>query len=106
MDPLFEIELDLAGGRSRAISRTLYRQLKAAIVDGRLSAGSKLPATRKSQSFFGVSRNTAVEVYGRLLNEGYVVARQGSGTYVADAIPLRARRALPSSKAPPEHRLN
>src|SRR6266567_1081186 len=106
MDPLFEIELDLAGKGSRATSRTLYRQLKAAIVDGRLHAGSRLPATRKSQSFFRVSRNTAVEVYERLLNEGYVVARPGSGTYVVDAIPVPARRALHGSEAPPAYPLN
>src|SRR6185312_15803012 len=83
MDPLFEIELDLAGRAPREASRTLYHQLKAAILEGRLPPGAKLPPTRKSAAFFRVSRNTAVEVYERLLNDGYVVSRQGSGTYVA-----------------------
>src|ERR1022692_1667499 len=106
MDPLFEIDLDLAGSGSRATSQSLYRQLKAAIVDGRLRSGSKLPATRKSRTFFGVSRNTAVDAYERLRNEGYVAARQGAGTYVADAIPSAARRPSPSSEVPPEYRLN
>jgi hypothetical protein len=63
MDSLFEIELDLAAKGSRDSSRSLYRQLKAAILDGRLPAGAKLPATRHSETFYGVSRNTAVEVY-------------------------------------------
>ena len=57
-----------------------------AILDGRLGRGTKLPATRRSEAFFGVSRNTLAEVYERLLNEGYVVIRQGSGTYVADKV--------------------
>jgi DNA-binding transcriptional MocR family regulator len=56
---LFEIELDLGPKGSRESSRTLHRELKAAILDGRLTAGARLPATRKSAAFFGVSRNTA-----------------------------------------------
>jgi GntR family transcriptional regulator / MocR family aminotransferase len=106
MDSLFEIELDLAGKGSRSSSGSLYRQLKAAIVDGRLTAGAKLPATRHSGSFFGVSRNTAVEVYEKLLNEGFVVSRPGSGTYVADRIPHPPRPVSPSTERPPDSRLN
>jgi GntR family transcriptional regulator / MocR family aminotransferase len=45
-----------------------------------------MPSTRRAGAFFGVSRNTAVEVYERLLNEGYVVTRNGSGTYVAEKL--------------------
>lgn len=88
LDPLFEIELDLAaGGSSRNTSRNLHRQLKMAIVEGRLPPGAKLPATRRSAAYFGVSRNTVAEVYERLLNEGCVVTRRGSGTYVAERAP-------------------
>ena len=94
MDPLFEIRIDLGAAGSRESSRTLYDQLKAAILDGRLKGGAKLPATRKSATFFGVSRNTAVEVYERLLNERYLVTRKGSGTYVADVAPKAAPHAV------------
>jgi len=106
MDPLFEIGLDLTAKGSRESARSLYRQLKAAIVDGRLTAGARLPATRKSAAFLGVSRNTAVEVYERLLSEGYVVSRHGSGTYVADRLPLRTPPASPGRKGTAEQRLN
>ncbi|HEY1930139.1 MAG TPA: PLP-dependent aminotransferase family protein [Caulobacteraceae bacterium] len=84
MDPLFEVELDLPPPGSRNASERIYQQLKAAILDGRLAAGVRLPPTRRSEAFFGVSRNTAAEVYERLANEGYVVTRRGSGVYVAD----------------------
>jgi len=67
-------------------SQALYRGLKAAIVDGRLTAGAKLPPARKSAAFFGVSRNTAGDVYAQLLYEGFVVTRHGSGTYVAESV--------------------
>jgi GntR family transcriptional regulator / MocR family aminotransferase len=106
MDPLFEIELDLAAKGSRESSRNLYGQLKAAIFDGRLTPGAKLPPTRKSDAYFGISRNTAIEVYERLLNEGYVVTRHGSGTYVADKLPASPSRSSPHAAGSPDHRLN
>ena len=106
MDPLFEFGIDLGAKGSRDSARTLYAQLKAAILDGRLGRGARLPATRRSEAFFGVSRNTLAEVYERLLNEGYVVARQGSGTYVADKVPIAAPRALPSGGGAANSRLN
>ena len=106
MDPLFEIQLDLPAKGSRASGRALYRELKAAILDGRLRPGAQLPATRKSAAFFGVSRNTAAEVYERLLNDGHVVARHGAGTYVAD-MPHGAPPPASSGLDPPaDHRLN
>src|SRR5579863_2310508 len=102
MDPMFEIELEPSAPGARDSARTLYRQLKEAIQDGRLAAGTQLPASRKSAGFFGLSRNTVAEVYQRLLNEGFVVARQGSGTYVA-ALPKEAAPARSSASC---YRLN
>jgi GntR family transcriptional regulator/MocR family aminotransferase len=101
MDPLFEFDLDLPPKGSRGSSRILYVQLRAAILDGRLGAGARLPATRRSGAFFGVSRNTVAEVYEKLLNEGYVVTRHGSGTFVADKIPAPA----PSTRSSPRKSL-
>ncbi len=102
MDPLFEIELERPVPGSRDAGRFVHRQLKDAIQDGRLAAGTQLPASRKSAAFFGLSRNTVAEVYDRLSNEGLVVARHGSGTYVADLPPEPA--ALPSPAS--TYRLN
>lgn len=94
MNPLFEIELDLPAKGTRNVASSLYRQLRAAILDGRLPAGVRLPATRRSAEFLRVSRSTAVEVYERLINEGYLVSVRGSGTYVTDRVPgLSARGA-------------
>jgi GntR family transcriptional regulator/MocR family aminotransferase len=80
--------------------------LKAAILDGRLLAGAKLPPARMSEAYFGVSRNTAVEVYDRLVNEGYVFTRQGSGTFVAERTPAPALRLELQGKPFPGRRLN
>ena len=110
MDALFEIKLDLAAKGSRDSARSLYAQLKAAILDGRLADGFKLPVTRQSNSIFGVSRNTAAEVYERLASEGFVATRHGSGTYVrwirCGRAPCRDGRRPPRPKQVQDPRLN
>ena len=98
VDPLFELKLDLKPRGSREASRTLHHELRAAILDGRLAAGAKLPATRRSAAFFGVSRNTAAEVYERLVTEGHAVTRRGAGTYIAErTLQASAGRVAPVS---------
>ena len=109
MDPLFEIELDLATEGSRDAASALYGRLRAAIADGRLVAGARLPATRKAQAFFGVSRNVAMQAYEMLLTAGYAVSRHGAGTYVAavaPAAPSPPRRDDDAMPADPAGRLN
>jgi GntR family transcriptional regulator/MocR family aminotransferase len=91
---LFELALRPTGARDA--TRTLYAQLKEAILDGRLAPGTRLPPTREARAVFGVSRNTAAEVYDRLFGDGYIVARHGSGTFVASTLPSAdVQRATP-----------
>jgi GntR family transcriptional regulator/MocR family aminotransferase len=84
MDWLFELGLERPQKGARDATRRIDAQLRAAIADGRLAPGVRLPATRQAAAAFGVSRNTAVEIYDRLLHDGYVVARPGAGTFVAE----------------------
>ena len=106
MDVLFELNLTAAPKSSRAVARTLYRQLKSGILEGRLTPGSRLPSTRSAPTVFGVSRNTALEIYDRLTYEGLVTGRQGSGTYVADPLPVREDSPPASTEIGPDPRLN
>src|SRR5260370_21169787 len=76
------------------------------MVEGRGRAGANLRATRQSAAFFGVSRNTAAEVYERLVTEGYAVARQGAGTYVSERIPWSRSEARRIAEEPEGHQLN
>jgi GntR family transcriptional regulator/MocR family aminotransferase len=100
-EPLFEIEIKKPAKGARDAASMLYLQLRAAMLDGRLSAGAQLPPSRRSRSAFGVSRNTAVAIYERLWHEGHVVMRRGSGTYVAKDLPRpRASSAASDLKAP------
>ena len=87
MEPLLPLTLQLPDRRSRTLLRDLHQQLRSAILDGRLHPGLRLPSTRSFCTAYGVSRNTAVAAYDLLLSEGYLVARQGSGTRVALTLP-------------------
>src|SRR5262249_16792743 len=86
-EPLFELDIRLPPRGSGDLLRALHGQLRAAIVDGRLKPGLRMPSTRALAASCGVSRNTAVATYDLLLSEGYLVARRGSGTFVGDGLP-------------------
>src|ERR1700734_688729 len=100
MDALFEIGLKLAPKGSRDAARTILEQLRDAIIAGRLGPGTRLPPSRRAKDYFGISRNTAAEVYERLRADGFVSTRAGSGTYVAhQARPRIATRPSPANSA-------
>lgn len=76
-----DLHLDLAGPRIRA---ALERAIRDAVQSGRLPPGTRLPSSRALATDLGVARNTVADVYGQLVAEGWLSARQGSGTVVAN----------------------
>src|SRR3954471_1525469 len=84
---MFELALSLPSRGSRQLLRALHSQLRAAIVDGRLKPGLRLPPTREMAAIYRVSRNTVVAAYDLLLTDGYLTAQRGAGTFVAAALP-------------------
>ncbi|MFC7532745.1 PLP-dependent aminotransferase family protein [Actinoplanes sp. GCM10030250] len=91
MDLVIEIEPG-AGEKTAAV----YRALRAAIVDGRVPSGHRLPATRVLAADLGVSRGSVAGAYERLTAEGYLTARVGAGTFVA-AAPASRRAPRPAT---------
>src|SRR4051794_37682008 len=67
--------------------------LRAAIRDGRLRPGDRLPATRALAAELGCSRWAVVEAYAQLAAEGWLEGRAGSGTRVRARPPAGAREA-------------
>jgi GntR family transcriptional regulator / MocR family aminotransferase len=69
----------------------LYRQvescLSSAILAGVLRPGTRLPSTRALAESLGVGRNTVVLAFDELLAQGFLDARVGSGTFVAETYP-------------------
>jgi len=77
---------DLRPDRSAGVVGSLHRQLREAILDGRLAPGAALPASRRAAEALGVGRNTVAAVYDLLVAEGYVLARSGARAVVAEAV--------------------
>jgi GntR family transcriptional regulator/MocR family aminotransferase len=96
---LMDLHLALEPRASRRAQ--LERQLRDGIRSGRLRAGGRLPPSRELARELGVSRGVVVDAYSQLVAEGYLVARPGSGTRVADAIATQAPvRHTPAERGP------
>lgn len=77
--------LELSLGERRAgqsLTDWLYGELRSSILDRRLAAGTRLPASRDFAQQYGLSRGTVVNVFERLQSEGYLSSQVGSGTWV------------------------
>jgi GntR family transcriptional regulator/MocR family aminotransferase len=86
-----DLHVDLSGTRVR---EALERSLRDAVQTGRLTPGTLLPPSRALAGDLGIARNTVAEAYGQLVGEGWLTARQGSGTRVA------TQPALPAPAGP------
>jgi len=82
--------LDLVLGPRAAgqpAQRWVYEGVRAAILDGRLRGGARLPASRDLARQHGLARGTVVAAFSQLQAEGYVRSTVGSGTFVGQVPP-------------------
>lgn len=77
------LTLDRTDAAAEGLTRQIYAQLRAAILEGRLRAGDRLPPTRDLARDLGVARLTVATAFEWLTAEGYVYGRVGAGTFVA-----------------------
>jgi GntR family transcriptional regulator / MocR family aminotransferase len=71
---------------ARPISTQLYVRLRDLMLSGSIRAGTRLPASRTLARDLGVSRTTVIDAFDRLIAEGLVEARIGSGTFVSEVL--------------------
>jgi DNA-binding transcriptional MocR family regulator len=81
-------DIDRAGEES--ITAQMADRIRTAIDSGHLGPGDKLPSTRALAEQAGVNHLTAVRVYRRLAEEGYVTSGVGRGTFVRTVPPPAA----------------
>ncbi|MEU1665772.1 PLP-dependent aminotransferase family protein [Streptomyces sparsogenes] len=89
-----DLHLDLPRSGTTGLRAALIGSLRDAVRSGRLAPGTRLPSSRSLAADLGIARNTVADAYGELVAEGWLTARQGSGTRVA-------RRVVPPEPAPP-----
>src|SRR5450759_1814023 len=78
-----EVPLVADHDRPAPLTAQIVTQLRAALADGQLVAGERLPSTRALAVSLGVSRTVVTTAYAQLFAEGWLESRHGSGTYVA-----------------------
>ena len=97
----------IAAARLATLARDFDRQpayagladeLRLLIGDGRVDSGLRLPSERDLSVALGVSRTTVTRAYAALVESGFAVARQGSGTYTR--VPGGRRRAVDRTLTP------
>ncbi|GLW16410.1 GntR family transcriptional regulator [Streptomyces sp. NBRC 13847] len=98
-----DLHLDLGGPGGRRAG--LIRALRDAVRSGRLAPDTRLPSSRSLATDLGLARNTVADAYAELVAEGWLTARQGSGTRVAwravpDAVRGSARRTAGVMRGP------
>ena len=92
MKPASQAPAGLAATRldtasSTPLYRQIYEALRQDILTGELCRGQRLAATRAMAKELQVARNTVLEAIEQLIAEGYLTARVGAGTYVAEDLP-------------------
>jgi GntR family transcriptional regulator/MocR family aminotransferase len=98
-----DLHVELRGPRVRA---GLTEALREAVRSGRLAPNTRLPSSRALAQDLGIARSTVTECYGVLVDEGWLVARHGSGTRVAQRAPARRRDGEASTaRGPRPHEL-
>src|SRR4051812_14049539 len=90
-----DLHLELTGSGGRA---GLMDALRDAVRMGRLAPGTRLPSSRSLAADLGIARNTVADSYAELVAEGWLTAKQGSGTRVARR--AEPRRAAPAAPPP------
>ena len=94
------LQLDMAAAPPRGLAGYLAEQLRAAIADGRLPVGGRVPPGRVLAEELRVSRGVVTEAYQRLIEDGQLAGRGRAGTFVVAAPIPAPRHASPAAQAP------
>jgi GntR family transcriptional regulator/MocR family aminotransferase len=65
-----QLPLNIVAHGSESLQQQITQQIRCLIHDGRLAPGTRMPATRELASDLGVSRNTVIGAFQRLIAEG------------------------------------
>ena len=68
--------------RGGPAAERLAATVRTLVLDGRVAAGTRLPAERPLATALGVSRTTVTAAYDRLCDEGYLARVHGAGSWV------------------------
>ncbi|MGI9086803.1 MAG: PLP-dependent aminotransferase family protein [Chthoniobacterales bacterium] len=97
------IRLDRATRES--LHQQLYRQIRDEITSGSFNGNtSRLPSSRALAANLGIARLTVKLAFEKLQDEGYIKAKTGSGTFLADSLPETFLKTTKPPREPQQER--
>ncbi|WP_424362753.1 PLP-dependent aminotransferase family protein [Methylocystis parvus] len=102
-----QLSIILKESEKSTLQTQIFDQIRTMILNGQLRGDDPLPTTRELSAQLGVSRNTAVLAYERLIAEGYIRTKPYVGTFVSPDLPdtaflSSAANATPTAPHLPE----
>ncbi|CAB1276350.1 MocR-like pyridoxine biosynthesis transcription factor PdxR [Candidatus Nitrosacidococcus tergens] len=83
-----QIPLKLKHRSHQTLQNQLFDQIRNLILSGKLRPGMVMPASRILSEQLGISRNTVMLAYERLIAEDYLQTQKAAGTYVNLNLPI------------------
>lgn len=95
--PMWRQLISLSGDHKQSLKSQLRRALVTAILDGHIPHCRPLPSSRELASQLGVARNTIVNAYKQLVDDGYLVSRERRGYFVNSSLVNRRLAHTPKT---------
>ncbi|WP_363347580.1 PLP-dependent aminotransferase family protein [Methylocystis echinoides] len=96
-----QLSIILRESEKSTLQTQIFDQIRTMILNGQLRGDDPLPTTRELSVQLGVSRNTAVLAYERLIAEGYIRTKPYVGTFVSPDLPDTAFLSAGETTATP-----
>ena len=80
----------LANDGGRPVHENVYRRIRHLVLSGALTHGDRLPSSRVLAESLRISRNSVLTAIDRLIADGWLKPRRGSGVYVSYSGPCVA----------------
>jgi GntR family transcriptional regulator / MocR family aminotransferase len=97
------LPLEIDKDAPERLQMQLFYGIQRLIIRGLLKPGQVLPSFREMARQLGVSKNTVILAYERLICEGYLETRPGVGTFVSPDIPEHALQVSQQVPDPEAH---
>jgi GntR family transcriptional regulator / MocR family aminotransferase len=81
------IPLQIVRDGPETLQNQIFGQIRDFVLSGRLKPGTAMPGSRVLAEELGVSRNTVLLAYERLITEGYLQTLPATGTFVSNDLP-------------------
>ena len=99
--PVLPFTIEILRHGQASLDRQISNTIRQAVLDGVLRPGDHLPAIRSLAQHLGVARATVDLAYSTLIDEGYVVAAPGRGSFVSTKLPSAPPFDAPSPASAP-----